>query len=148
MFSLRKQIVKGGYYEYLNNDFCVELIKTGKYIFNSFIALGKEFSNSKKAFRVGIEDLVLLGRYVFNNSLRRLAAALYSKRQLLDEPKEASAYFSAIIQEVIVEELLKSHNRSNNLEKLIEFMNASNSTSKDITDIELEIKSRSNYSRF
>ncbi len=118
--SLRKRIAKAGHHSYLSNDFCTEIVKMGKYIFNSFSQYEKEFSRLKGAFSGAKDSVLALGRYIYNTAIDRFAVVLNSNHELLNDAKQASAYFSSVIQDITFEELAKLNNRSENISSLLE----------------------------
>lgn len=123
--SLRKRIAKAGHHSFLSNDFCTEIVKMGKYIFNSFSEYEKDFSRLKGAFSGAKDSVLALGRFIYSTAIDRFAVVLNSNQELLNDAKQASAYFSSILQDITFEELAKLNNRSENISSLLE-INRSN----------------------
>lgn len=100
---LRKHIAQFGFYKPLSGEFCAEILKTARYVFNSFQSIGKEIANESNTV-AKVDDLLKLARSVYTDALKKFAKSLHINRHLLDNPKEASAYFSKIIQDVVAGE--------------------------------------------
>ncbi|MGE7767435.1 hypothetical protein [Peribacillus sp. NPDC096540] len=93
---VRKTIYEAGFLEYIEDQVCMELEGVGKYIYRSFL---------KAAHGPIKEDLLKLARFVYSSSLKKLGKALFSKKHLLADPKQASAYFSTIVYNEALEQL-------------------------------------------
>ncbi|MFF2589514.1 hypothetical protein ACFVSS_16800 [Peribacillus butanolivorans] len=93
---VRKTIYEAGFLEYIEDKVCMELERVGKYIYRSFL---------KAAHGPIKDDLLKLARFVYSTSLKKFGKFLSSKKHLLADPKQASAYFSTIVYNEALEQL-------------------------------------------
>lgn len=108
---LKKNIYEAGYIEPIEDKVCIELERVGKYIFHSFLS----------AAEAPIKDeLLKLARFVYHSSLKKLGNALNSNKQLLAEPKEASAYFSTIVYNETLKQMTTYAHQAASIKDLVE----------------------------
>lgn len=101
-FYLRKTLFEHGFANVLEDEYCIEIEKTAKYIFNSFIKKAKKLNISGL-----VDQLMFIARDIYTTSLKKLANNLNSLVQDIADPKEVSAYFSAVVFSVVAEEMAK-----------------------------------------
>ena len=118
-FLLRKKLVQAGYKHYLPDEFCTELEKVGKYLFNSLTKQEKSLAREQGAISNAKDELRKLARFIYNTSIDKLANALNSKKDELNEPKKLSAYFSAITHSVATDELAKFAHQFDSINSLL-----------------------------
>ncbi|MFP3726348.1 hypothetical protein U8V72_14265 [Priestia filamentosa] len=116
---LRQKMFDAGYYEYLEEDFCIEIEKVGKYIFNSFLAKEKELAKVEGPRVSAKDELQKLARFIYDAAIKRLAPALVSKRDELNEPKKVSAYLSAIVHDLVMEEAISYSHQAESIYDLL-----------------------------
>lgn len=98
---VRKTLFEAGYSTYLEDEYCLELEKVGKYIFNS-LSRTKETAEGDTT-----KEVLQLGREVYRRSLQKLAGKVSSFTENNKNPKEIAAYFSSIVFTEMVDEMAK-----------------------------------------
>lgn len=108
---LRRTLFEYGFFGHLSNEHCIELEKTAKYIFNSFLKLAKNEQSSSNP-SIGLVDSTLeLARNIYNESTKKLAHALSDNLENFENPKELSAYFSAVVFSTVADEMAKRNHQ-------------------------------------
>ncbi|TRZ40623.1 hypothetical protein CEQ21_06915 [Niallia circulans] len=116
---LRKKMFESGFHGYLNDSFCMEIESVGKYLYNSL------FSNEKIMAKQGVisdakDEILSLARFIYDAAIEQLAAVLPSNIHFLTEPKQASAYFSTIIYNVLLDEMGKYGHQAESIKSLLD----------------------------
>lgn len=117
---LRKKIFQAGFQEYLNDEFCIEIEKVGKYLYNSLLRIEKQNSKKQGVVIDSKDELLKLSRFIYNLSISKFAKSLNSNKQLLLEPKQASAYFSTIVYDEVLNEMVKYAHQADSIKKLVD----------------------------
>lgn len=117
---LRRSVFNAGFQGYLENSFCVEIEKVGKYLFNSLLNTQK--SQSAASVEIGSvkDELIKLARFIYSSSIKKFSVSLHSNKHLLTEPKQASAYFSTIIYNEALNEMAKFAHQAESINSLLE----------------------------
>ncbi|MFJ7755818.1 hypothetical protein ACQKGI_21505 [Peribacillus muralis] len=113
---LRKTIFNSGFLGHISDSVCMELERVGKYIYRSFLQQAASSSISADIR----EELLKLARFVYTHSLRKLALALPANKQLLQAPKQASAYLSKIIYNETLEQMAKYAHQAESIKSLLD----------------------------
>lgn len=116
---LRKKMFQAGYHSYLSDGFCMEIESVGKYLYNSL------FSNEKIMAKQGVisdakDEIFSLARFIYDTAIEQLATALPSNTHFLTDPKQASAYFSTIIYNVLLDEMGKYGHQAESIKSLLD----------------------------
>jgi len=101
---LQKKIYEAGFNYVLPEEYYIEIEKVGSYIFNEFRNKEKEIANTFGPAVSAKDELQKLARFIYDEAIKRLAPALQLKKEELNEPKKVSAYFSAIVHELVLKE--------------------------------------------
>lgn len=131
---LRKRLYEAGYQSYMPDDVCLEVEKVGKYLYNSFTRLEKDLARNQGAISGAKDEMVKMARFIYNQSIDKLALSLNSKQNEEMEPKQVSAYFSSIVHAVTMEELAKYAHQADSIKSLLEMEHLHISISKKETN--------------
>jgi uncharacterized protein YbcI len=118
---LRKMIFQHGFTEFISEDFCIEIEKVGKYIYNSLLSSEKENAKKQGLICDAKDELIKLARFIYNRSIEKFSKSLYSNIHLLLAPKQASAYFSAIVYNEMFEEMAKYAHQEESVKSLLDY---------------------------
>lgn len=118
-YLLRKKIFQSGFQEPLGDQFCIEIEKIGKYLYNSLLRSEKN-SAQKGVICDGKDELLSLARFIYNTAISRLAKSLHSNKHFLEDPKQAAAYFSKIVYDISLDEMTKYAHQSESIKSLLE----------------------------
>ncbi|MBU8772106.1 hypothetical protein [Cytobacillus oceanisediminis] len=119
-FLLRKKLYESGFQSFLSDEQCIEIEKVGKYIYTSLLRIEKENAKKHGGFSDANSTIVQLARFIYNNSIHKLALSLNSKFDQLSEPKQLSAYFSSIVYEIVLEEMAKYSHQAESVKSLLD----------------------------
>lgn len=117
---LRKKLYENGYQSYLNDEFCIEIEKVGKYIYSSLLRIEKINAKKQGVVSDARNEMTQLARFIYNSAIEKLGHALNTKKDELTEPKMVSAYFSSIIYELVLEEMTKYAHQAESVKSLLE----------------------------
>lgn len=118
-FLLRKTLFEHGYCNYLPNEYCIEMEKTAKYIFDSMIKEGKRILKSNGVITGLIDTIMDTARYVYTKSLEKFANAIPKFVDTEEDPKALSAYFSSVVFSTVTEEMAKWQNQADSIQMLM-----------------------------
>ncbi|MFP7487303.1 hypothetical protein SFC65_24435 [Priestia filamentosa] len=114
---LRKKIFQFGFQEFLSDEFCIEIEKVGKYLYNSLLRVQKSVKNG--VISGAKDELLKLARFIYDGSISRLSKALHSNKHFLTEPKQGAAYFSQVMYDISLEETAKYAHRAESIKSLL-----------------------------
>ncbi|MGF7535300.1 hypothetical protein AAGG74_16735 [Bacillus mexicanus] len=118
-YLLRKKIFQSGFQGHLGDQFCIEIEKIGKYLYNSLLRSEKN-NASKGSICDGKDEMLSLARFIYNTAIARLAKSLHSNKHFLDDPKQAAAYFSKIVYDISLDEMAKYAHQSESIKSLLD----------------------------
>lgn len=117
---LRKNMFKAGFQDFLSDAFCIEIEKVGKYLYNTLLRIEDENAKKQGVICDAKDEILKLCRFIYNSSIKDFAKSLYSNKQLLTEPKQASAYFSTIVFKKAMEEMAKYAHQAHSIKTLLD----------------------------
>ncbi|MCC2248884.1 hypothetical protein JUJ52_02790 [Virgibacillus sp. AGTR] len=119
-FELRKVLFEHGFEDYVSDDYCIEIERVAKYVFNSLITGAKQVTKENRNVTGLIDTMMNIARYVYEKALVKLSKSLY---KVLDENEDTgalSAYFSAVLFSVMAEEMAKHQHQADTIQSLVE----------------------------
>lgn len=132
-FELRKVLFKHGYEDYLSNDYCIEIERVAKYVFNSLIKGAEQVAKGSRKV-IGLVDTMMdIARFVYEKALGKLSTSLYKVLEENEDSGALSAYFSTIVFSVMMEEMAKYQHQADTIQSLVEISR---------TDIKAETEQR------
>lgn len=114
--GLRRTIFDSGFPGHISDAVCMELERVGKYVFRSFLKDAKKAETPNDTQK----ELLILARFVYSQALKKFAKALLGNKQLLTEPKQASAYLSTIVYNETLEQMAKYAHRAESIKSLLD----------------------------
>ncbi|MGE7603561.1 hypothetical protein ACQKL5_13900 [Peribacillus sp. NPDC097675] len=114
--GLRRTIFDSGFTGHISDGVCMELERVGKYVFRSFLKDAKKADTPSETQK----ELLTLARFVYSQALKKFGKALQANKQLLTEPKQASAYLSTIVYNETLEQMAKYAHRAESIKSLLD----------------------------
>ena len=114
--GLRRTIFNMGFSRHINDSVCKELERVGKYIFRSFL---KDVHKSETPIDTQ-KEVLTLARFVYSQALKTFGKNLSANKQLLNKPKQASAYLSTIVYNETLEQMAKYAHQAESIKSLLE----------------------------
>ena len=105
-----------GFSRHINDSVCKELERVGKYIFRSFL---KDVHKSETPIDTQ-KEVLTLARFVYSQALKTFGKNLSANKQLLNKPKQASAYLSTIVYNETLEQMAKYAHQAESIKSLLE----------------------------
>lgn len=114
---LRKVLFESGYAGYLTDDYCIEIEKVGKHIFNYLVVESKGYAETYNGDYT--REMMDVAREIYATSIKRIAKQLHKLINKGEEASAISAYFSSIVFSVLLEETAVNKNKKSVIERVI-----------------------------
>jgi len=120
--ELRRVLFEHGYFKYLPTEYCIEIEKTAKYIFNSMIGQAKKITKDQGTVKGLIDDTLYIARNIYKKALGKLSNVITKLMETIKEPEELSAYFSSVVFSTAAEEMAKHQNQADSIRSIGEII--------------------------
>lgn len=133
---LRERLFRAGCQVYVSDEVCAEIEKVGIHIYRSLFVEKDE----KGTILCDADKRLEKARFLYDTSLDKLGNALNRKLQTMENASEVSAYFSAIVYEVALEQAIVLRHQAESIESVHE--QAKHQFRKEETNLSEEVALR------